>query len=152
MKRQYLAGAGLLVIAGTLALAQTQQTLASWTDSEHTTGSFAAGSVSPPTSLACTAGLLTNVTFTWGARAGGLTPSGYTWTVTGAFSDSGSTTTTPTTTTTTSATLDSGPLAIGTATFSLVATVGGWTSTPVTGTVHVLGALGIPLSTSCSVP
>jgi hypothetical protein len=145
MKRRYLAGAGLLVIAGTLALAQTQQTLASWTDSEHTTGSFAAGSVSPPTSLACTAGLLTNVTFTWGAPAGGLTPSGYTWTVTGAFSDSGSTTTT-------SATLHSGLLAIGTATFSLVATVGGWTSTPVTGTVHVLGVLGIPLSTSCSVP
>lgn len=145
MKRQYLAGAGLLVIAGTLALAQTQQTLASWTDSEHTTGSFAAGSVSPPTSLACTAGLLTNVTFTWGAPAGGLAPSGYTWTVTGAFSDSGSTTTT-------SATLHSGILAIGTATFSLVATVGGWTSTPVTGTVHVLGAPGIPLSTSCSVP
>jgi hypothetical protein len=143
MKRQYLAGAGLLVIAGTLALTQNQQTLASWTDSEHTTGSFAAGSVSPPTSLACTAGLLTNVTFTWGAPAGGLTPSGYTWTVTGAFSDNGSTTTT-------SATLHSG-LAIGKANFSLVAAVGGWTSTPVTGTVHVLGVL-IPLTTSCSVP
>ena len=145
MKRQYLAGAGLLVIAGTLALAQTQQTLASWTDSEHTTGSFAAGSVSPPTSLACTAGLLTNVTFTWGAPAGGLTPSGYTWTVTGAFSDGDSTPNTY-------ATLHSGVLTIGTATFSLVATAGGWTSTPVTGTVHVTGALGIPLYTSCHVP
>ena len=146
MKRQYLAGAGLLVIAGTLALAQTQQTLASWTDSEHTTGSFAAGSLSPPTSLHCTAGLLTNVKFTWGAPAGGLTPSGYTWTVTGDFSDNGSTTTT-------SATLHSNHLlTIGTATFSLVATVGGWTSTPVTGTVHVTGALGIPLYTNCSVP
>lgn len=146
MKRPYLAGAGLLVIASTLALTQTPQTLASWTDSEHTTGSFTAGSLSPPTSLACTAGILTNVTFTWGAPAGGLTPSGYTWTVTGAFSDGGSTPTT-------SATLHSGLLAIGTATFSLVATVGGWTSeTPVTGTVHVFGALGIPLTTNCHVP
>jgi hypothetical protein len=145
MKRQYLAGAGLLVIASTLALAQDQQTLASWTDSEHTTGSFTAGSLSPPTSLACTDGLLTNVTFTWSAPAGGLTPSGYTWTVTGAFSGSGSTTTT-------SATLWSGLLAIGTATFSLRATSGGWTSnTPVTGTVHVIGVL-VPVSTVCHVP
>jgi predicted ribosomally synthesized peptide with SipW-like signal peptide len=145
MKRRYLAGAGLLVIAGTLVLAQTPQTLASWTDSEHTTGSFTAGSLSPPTNLHCTAGLLTNVTFTWSAPTSGLPPSEYTWTATGVISDDGSTTTT-------SATLQSGPLTLGTAAFSLVATVGGWTSTPVTGTVHVLGALGIPLSTSCSVP
>ena len=142
MKRQYLAGAGLLVIAGTLALTQTQQTLASWTDSEHTTGSFTAGSLSPPTNLHCTAGLLTNVTFTWSAPTSGLPPSGYTWTVTGAFSDNGSTPTT-------SATLHSDALTLGTATFSLVATKGGWTSAPVTGTVSVIHVL-LVLVTSCS--
>lgn len=142
MKRRRLAGASVLALGATLAFAHTPQTLASWTDSEHTTGAFTAGSVSPPTSLACSAGLLTNVRFTWAAPASGLTPSGYIWTT---FSHSESTTET-------SVTLSPGLLTLGTSTFSVVATSGGWTSTPVTGTLSVLGVLGIPVTTDCSVP
>jgi hypothetical protein len=129
--------------AAGLALSPPQLSLASWTDAEYATGSYAAGSVLPPAALQCSAGVLTNVTFTWSTPSG-LTPSSYTWAVTGAFTDGG-------TTTSTSATLHSGVLAIGTATFSVITNVGTWKSTAVTGTVHVIGVL-TPVSTSCSVP
>lgn len=143
MRRRLVIGIATVIVAAGLALAPVRTTLASWTDAEYTTGSYAAGTVLPPASLQCSAGLLTNVTFTWSTPSG-LTPSSYTWTVTGAFSDGG-------TTTSTSATLHSGALAIGTATFSVLANVGTWQSTAVTGTVHVIGVL-VPVSTSCSVP
>lgn len=48
MKRRYLAGSGLLVIAAAvLTISPPQQTLASWTDSEYTRGSFTAGTLAP---------------------------------------------------------------------------------------------------------
>ncbi|QHK22622.1 hypothetical protein [Pseudarthrobacter psychrotolerans] len=148
MKRRYLAGAGLLVMAAALTIAPPRQSLASWTYPQYGSGSFTAGTVAPATSLACTAGVLSPPKFTWTAPTGGLTRGGYAWTVTATTTGgpSGNGTLAPSAT---SVTLPSGILSIGSGTFSLTATgPGGWTSIPVTGTVSAFTGLVY----SCSVP
>jgi hypothetical protein len=119
-------------------------TLAGWTDSEYTRGSLQAGTVSPPTNLRCTAGVLTPPTFTWDLPTGGLTRSGYTWSLSGGFSGGGTLAANAT-----SVTVPGALLTIGSGTFTLTATgPGGWTSTPVTGSLGMLTAVLY----TCSVP
>ncbi|MEW2429646.1 hypothetical protein AB0877_16675 [Micromonospora sp. NPDC047644] len=144
-QRRWLAGAAALVLAGTaVVLAPPQSTLAAWTDTEYGRGSLQAGTVNPPTNLQCTAGVLTPPTFTWTLPVGGLTRSGFTWSLSGGFSGGGTLGASAT-----SVTVPGGLLGLGTGTFSLVANgPGGWTSTPVTGTVGMLTAVLY----SCSVP
>ncbi|MER7167654.1 hypothetical protein ABT336_16495 [Micromonospora sp. NPDC000207] len=143
--RRWIAGSAALVLAGTaVVVAPPQATLATWSDSEHGRGSLQAGTVSPPTNLRCTAGLATPPTFTWDLPVGGLTRSGFTWSLSGGFSGGG--TLGPAVTT---VTIPGGLLTIGSGTFNLSANgPGGWTSTPTTGTVSMLTALLY----SCSVP
>lgn len=143
-RRRWLAGAVALLLAGTVVLAPPQSTLAAWTDTEYATGSLQAGTVSPPTNLQCTAGLATPPTFTWTLPVGGLTRTGFTWSLSGAFTGGGTLGASAT-----SVTVPGGLLGLGTGTFRLVANgPGGWTSTAVTGTVGMLTALLY----SCSVP
>ncbi|MHA7306637.1 hypothetical protein ACX80E_15580 [Arthrobacter sp. TMN-49] len=140
-----------VALAGVAGVLHPQQTLASWSTPQYVSGSLTAGTVATPTALQCSGGLLTNLTFTWTAPVGGLPRSGYTWTVIPNVlgpSGSGSAPSSAT-----SVTVPSNILSIGTGTFSITATgPGGWSSTPVTGTITVIGALGIPASTSCTVP
>ncbi|MCX5117144.1 hypothetical protein OG992_08120 [Micromonospora sp. NBC_00362] len=145
VRRRWLAGATALLLAGTaVVLPPPQSTLAAWTDTEYGRGSLQAGTVNPPTNLQCTAGLLTPPTFTWTLPVGGLTRSGFTWSLSGGFTGGG--TLGPSAT---SITLSGALLSIGSGTFNLVANgPGGWTSTPVTGTVSMLTAVLY----SCSVP
>ncbi|MCG5469260.1 hypothetical protein LADH09A_003168 [Micromonospora sp. LAH09] len=144
-RRRWIASALALVLAGTLVgLPRPPSTLASWTDSEYGTGSLQAGTVNPPTNLGCSAGLLTPPTFTWTLPVGGLTRSGFTWSLTGGFSGGG--TLGPTATT---VTIPGALLGIGSGTFRLSANgPGGWTSTQVTGSVGMLTAVLY----FCSVP
>lgn len=70
MKRRWLVVVGLLIVAGSLAIAPVKQTVASWTDSEYATGSFVATVIQPPVMTGCSLspGLLgTNpvITVTW---------------------------------------------------------------------------------------
>lgn len=134
------------MLAGTVtALPAPQSTLAAWTASEYGRGSLQAGTVNPPTNLQCTAGVLTPPTFTWTLpAAGGLTRSGFTWSLSGGFTGGGTLGASAT-----SVTVPGGLLGIGSGTFRLVANgPGGWTSTPVTGTLGMLTAILY----SCSVP
>ncbi|MGW5559413.1 hypothetical protein ACWER9_19595 [Micromonospora sp. NPDC003944] len=143
-RRRWLASAAALLLAGAVVLAPPQSTLAAWTDTEYGTGSLQAGTVSPPTNLQCTAGLSTPPTFTWTLPVGGLTRSGFTWSLSGGFTGGGTLGASAT-----SVTVPGGLLGIGTGTFRLVANgPGGWTSTAVTGTVGMVTALLY----SCSVP
>ncbi|MEU1752809.1 hypothetical protein ABZ436_09170 [Micromonospora matsumotoense] len=144
VRRRWIAGAVALSLWGTLVLpAPPRLTLAAWTTTEYARGSLTAGTVSPPTNLRCTAGALTPPTFTWDPPVGGLTRSGFAWSLTG-FSGSG--TLGPTAT---SVTIPGALLAIGSGTFSLSASgPGGWTSTQVTGSVGMLTAVLY----FCSVP
>lgn len=150
MKRPYLVIIAL-ALAGVAGMPHPQPTLASWTTPQYASGSLTAGTVAAPTVLHCSGGLLTNLTFRWTAPVGGLSRSGYTWTVTpNGLGPSGSGSAPSSAT---SVTVPSNILAIGTGTFSITATgPGGWNSTPVTGSVTVIGALGVPVSTSCTVP
>ncbi|MEU8128849.1 hypothetical protein AB0B68_16665 [Micromonospora sp. NPDC049049] len=145
VRRRWLAGAAALLLAGTaVVLAPPQSTLAAWTGAEYGRGSLQAGTVNPPTNLQCTAGVLTPPTFTWTLPVGGLTRSGFTWSLSGGFTGGGTLGASAT-----SVTVPGGLLGIGTGTFNLVANgPGGWTSTPVTGTVGMLTAVLY----SCSVP
>ncbi|SCF21272.1 hypothetical protein [Micromonospora chokoriensis] len=145
VRRRRLAGAVALLLAGpVVVLPPAESTMAAWTDTEYGTGSLQAGTVSPPTNLQCTAGLATPPTFTWTLPVGGLTRSGFTWSLSGGFSGGG--TLAPTAT---SVTVPGALLSIGSGTFRLVANgPGGWTSTPVTGTLSMLTGLLY----SCSVP
>lgn len=149
MKRRYVViiALALAVVAG---VPHPQQTLASWTAPQYASGPLTAGTVAAPTALQCSGGLLTNLTFSWTAPVGGLPRSGYAWTVTpNGLGPSGSGSAPSSAT---SVTLPSNILAIGTGAFSITATgPGGWSSTPVTGTVTVIGVV-VPVSTSCTVP
>ncbi|MER6589816.1 hypothetical protein [Micromonospora chalcea] len=117
-----------------MALAPAQSTLAAWNDTEHGSTALAAGMVDPPTDLACTAGQLTPPTFTWNLPAGGLARSGFTWSLSDGFSGGG--TLGPNDT---SIVVPGALLAVGTGTFTLYANgPGGWTSTPVTGSLGML--------------
>ncbi|MDR6905953.1 hypothetical protein J2X63_001639 [Agromyces sp. 3263] len=147
-RRQRVAAAGVLLVAASVALCTTTaQTDAAWSDTEVGTGSFAAGSVTPVTTMTCTAGLLQPVTYNWTAPAGGLTRTGYRWTVTGALSGSG--TLAPAAT---SVTLSTGLLGLGSGTFSLYAVgPGGWESTAKTGTLS-FATVVLDVLSSCSVP
>ena len=143
-------GAAVLALAGVLcagAMAPSS-TEAAWTDQEVGRGSLAAGTVMPVTNFRCTAsGLLQPVTFSWDAPAlGGLTRSGYRWTLSGGLSGTGVLAAGAT-----SVTIGGGLLTVGTGTLSLVGLgPGGWQSTPATGTVTVTSVLGIGLLSSCS--
>ena len=127
-------GMGLLLVAIGLNVVPTD---ASWRDSERAGARLSAGVVAPPTALTCTGSLLAGrVTFNWTAPAGGVARTGYSWSVTGAATGSGTLAATAVTTTQT-LTL----LTLGTATFTLRATgPGGWTSNPVS--VNFLSVTG----------
>ena len=133
-----------VVCAGALAPVETD---AAWVDAEVGTSSgLAAGTVSPVVTMSCApgVGILAPVTFSWSAPGGGLSRTGYRWTVTGALSGSSTLAANAT-----SVSLGSGLLGIGTGTFSLYAVgPGGWESTPKTGTLSFLTGL----LSSCSVP
>jgi hypothetical protein len=150
MRRQRTVALSLAAVltAGMFGVTTAASTEASWTTSETGTGSFTAGTVNPPRTLSCSQPLLSSPTFNWVAPiAGGLTVSGYQWSLISGVSTvvaSGSTalpTATPS---------PGGLLTTGTYKFSVVSTgPGGWTSVPgPTGTYNI--ALG--LVTSCSVP
>ncbi|MEU5551957.1 hypothetical protein ABZ738_19495 [Micromonospora sp. NPDC047793] len=143
--RRWLAGTAALVLAFTVGvLAPPRSTMAAWTGTEYGQGTLQAGTVSPPTNLQCSAGTLTPPTFTWTLPVGGLTRSGFTWSLSGSFTGGG--TLGPTAT---SVTVPGGLLSIGTGTFRLVANgPGGWTSTQVTGSLGMLTAVLY----TCSVP
>ncbi|QOC92152.1 hypothetical protein [Micromonospora craniellae] len=142
--RRWIAGTAALALTFAVAvLAPPQSTLAAWTDTEYGRGSLQARTVSPPRNLQCSAGVLTPPTFTWTLPASGLTRSGFTWSLSGGFTDGG------TLGPATSVTVPGALLGIGSGTFRLVANgPGGWTSTPVTGTLGMLTAVLY----TCSVP
>ena len=133
-----------LVLLSAAAMGPPHTTLASWTDAEYTNAPLAAGTVSPPTALHCSAGVLTPPTFSWTAPVGGLSRTKYHYTLVGTFNDSQDLTANAT-----SVTIAAGLLTVGSATFTLWA-VGpaGWTSAVVTGTASQLTALLY----GCSVP
>jgi len=136
-----------LLLGGCVVVGGASATDAAWTRTTVAGGTIAAGSVSPPTNLTCTAGLLVPVTFRWNAPVGGLTRTGYRWTMTGGLTGSGTLAAGAT-----SVQLQGTLIAIGTGTFSLYAVgPGGWESAPVTGTATTLN-LVLGLTTSCSVP
>lgn len=146
MSRRHLIGLAVLVTAVAITAAPPRQTLASWSDAEHATAALTAGTVEAPTALHCTAGLLSDVTFTWTAPVGGAPRTGYTWVLTGLAFGSGTLAANAT-----SVTLPAGILnVIATSTFTLYANgTGTWTSSSLTGYVTITGALGIPVATSC---
>lgn len=122
-------------------------TEAAWVDPERATGTFTAGTVSPVTSMSCTSGLLQPVTFTWTAPVGGVTRTGYRWTVTGGITGSGTLAANAT-----SVVLTTGVLGLGSGTFSLYAVgPGGWESTAKTGTLGFVTVV-VNVVSSCSVP
>lgn len=131
------------VLAGTATAPSL--TAAAWTDQEVATSSLlTAGTVTPVTVMSCSAGAFQPVTFNWTPPAGGLTRSGYRWTVTGVISGSGVLAASAT-----SVQLNSGLLGLGSGTFSLYAVgPGGWESVPKTGSLSFLTGI----LSSCSVP
>ena len=143
-----LAGAGAVcLVVGAPQLARP--TLASWKNSEFAKMTLTAKTVNPPTALACTTTglILGKAKFSWTEpAAGGMTRTGYTWTLGGASTDSG--TLMPDATT---VTVGVSLLTLGTSTFTLRAkgsTASGWTSTAVTGRVRALTAAAV----DCLVP
>lgn len=129
-----------------LAVATPVSTEAAWTDTEvGRSTSLAAGTVNPVITMTCSAGLLSPITFTWTApAAGGLTRTGYRWTVSGSWTLTGTLSATAT-----SEQFASGLLAVGSGTFSLYAVgPGGWESLVKTGSMSYLTGL----ATGCSVP
>lgn len=134
------------LIAGVSAIGAPTPTVAAWGSNEHSTVTLTAGSVSPVDSMMCTAGLLQPVRFTWSPPTGGLTRTGYRWTVTGGLSGSGTLAANSTT-----ITLDSG-LGLGTGTFALFAQgSGGWESPAATGSLSLIRVV-LNLNSTCSVP
>lgn len=136
-------------LAGALCLATAPPatTEAAWADAEVASGALTAGTVTPVTQMTCTAGVLQPVTFTWTAPAGGLTRTGYRWTVTGGLSGSGTLAASAT-----SVSLTRGLLGLGSGTFSLYAVgPGGWESVAKTGTLGFVTVV-LDVVSSCSVP
>lgn len=135
-------------VAASVALIGTAQpTEAAWNDGERATGTFASGSVAAVTQMTCTAGLLQPVTFNWTAPAGGLTRTGYRWTVTGGLAGSGTLAAGAT-----SLQLTNGLLGIGSGTFSLFAVgPGGWESAAKTGSLSFTTVV-VNVNSTCSVP
>lgn len=91
--------------------------------------------------------ILGQAKFSWTApAAGGMTRTGYNWTLTGAHSDSGTLLASATT-----VTVGVSLVTLGTSTFTLRArgsAASGWLSTPVTGRVRALSSTFV----DCSVP
>lgn len=145
-------GAGSVIVIAAAVLALTAPpapapTLASWTDSEYGTGSLTAGTVSPPTNLHCTAGLLQPARFFWDLPSGGVTRTGFHWTVTGGLSGSGDLGPTVTT-----VELNSGLIGLGSGTFTLYAQgPGQWQSTTVSGSLSLIKII-LDVNSTCSVP
>ena len=132
------------VVIGAVALGTATPSGASWTQTHYHNVTVTTPTVTPVTVMSCTAGALSPVTFNWTAPVGGLTRTGYSYTVTGTITDSGTLAAGAT-----SKQFTSGLLGIGSGTFSLVATTAsGWTSVPKTGTLSFLTAI----LSSCSVP
>jgi hypothetical protein len=135
------------LIAGVSAIGAPTPAVAAWASNEHSTVTFTAGSVSPVGSMTCTAGLLQPVSFTWSPPTGGLTRTGYRWTVTGGLSGSGTLAANSTT-----ITLDSGLVGLGTGTFALFAQgSGGWESPAATGSLALIRVV-LVVNSTCSVP
>ncbi|HEU5224136.1 MAG TPA: hypothetical protein VFU07_10745 [Candidatus Lumbricidophila sp.] len=138
---------------GAVVGSATHRVEAAWLDAETATGSYTAGTVSPVTSMTCTAGLLQPVTFNWTAPVGGLTRTGYRWTVTGGLNGSGTLAANAT-----SLQLSTGLLGLGSGTFSLFAvydTDGAgpvhWESLVKTGSL-TFATVVLDVVSSCSVP
>lgn len=132
----------LCLLARAPGLSQVSE--AAWTDRVHAKGTFTAGTVSPATALQCTVPSLGSVRFTWTAPVGGVTRTGYSWTLTGASNNSGTLAASATT-----VTVSVSLVTLGSSTFRVRATAaGGWTSTAATGTVNAVSALLV----NCSVP
>lgn len=145
---------GALAVLGALcllvaALRLSGPTLASWKNSEYGTGAFTGAAANPPRNLSCTTDgvSLGQVKFSWSApTAVGSTHTGYSWTVTGASSSSG-TVGKAVTTVTVSVSL----LTLGTSTFRVRTTVtagGAWNSTTTSGTIRAVSSVLV----TCSVP
>ncbi|MGC5054433.1 hypothetical protein ACLQ2S_23605 [Micromonospora sp. DT48] len=134
-RRRWLAGVlALSLWIHAMALAPARSTLAAWTDTEFGSAALAAGTVDPPTDLACMAGQLTPPAFTWDLPAGGVARSGFTWFLSDGFSGGGTLGSNDT-----SIVVPGVLLAVDTGTFTLYANgPGGWTSTPVTGSLGML--------------
>ncbi|MCU1533806.1 MAG: hypothetical protein JWR53_287 [Glaciihabitans sp.] len=150
MRRGQRVGLSLaaVLVAGLAGGTTAAWTDASWTKAETGTGSFTAGIVNPPRTLTCSQGLFSSPTFSWVAPvAGGLTVSGYRWSL---ISGTGTVVASGSTTLLTASPSPGGLLTTGTFKFSVVATgPGGWTSVPgPTGTYNITAGL----LTNCSVP
>ncbi len=136
---RWVATVVVIVVLGSVAPSS-----ASWTVTQYHNVTITTPTVSPVTIMSCTAGALSPVTFNWTLPVGGLTRTGFSYTVSGSFSDSGTLAASAT-----SKQFTTGLLGIGTGTFSLVATTAsGWTSVPKTGTLTFVTAI----LSSCSVP
>lgn len=152
MRSARRAGAASLVLAGVLcagALAPGP-TEATWVDAEvGTSASLAAGEVLSATSLDCDGGLLQQATFSWTAPSGGLTRTGYRWTVTVNGNLVGSGTLGPGATQV--APVLNGLLTLGQGTFSLYSVgPGGWESrVPATHPVFVASVLFVGVLATC---
>ncbi|WP_146145340.1 hypothetical protein [Microbacterium timonense] len=141
--------AAVVALAGALCLVATPPaaTEAAWADAENAGGAFTAGTVTPVTQMSCTSGLLQPVTFTWTAPSGGLTRTGYRWTVTGGLTGNGTLAADAT-----SVSLTRGLLGLGSGTFSLYAVgPGGWESVVKTGSLGFVTVV-LDVVSSCSVP
>jgi len=139
-----VAAAALATMALAGLAAPASPTTAAWTDTERaTSATLTAGRVTAVSTMSCTTPL-GGPRFSWTAPTGGLTRTGYRWTVTGGLSGSGTLGANAT-----NVQVSSGLLGIGTGTFSLYAVgPGGWESVAKTGTVSFVTAILF----SCSVP
>lgn len=140
-------------VAAVVAISGIQPTRAAWNDTEYAAATFTAGVLNPVTSLSCGAssGLLaTAVGFTWSqpdTATTGVVPSGYILAWTGT-AGSGSVTVSGA-----NGAIPGGLLSVlGTATITVTATRGSWTSTvsAVTRTVTTISALGVIVSWTCA--
>lgn len=147
-RRASILAASLTCVVAAGAWASPTATDAAWLDREVATSSqLGAGTVSPVTAMTCTAGLLQPVTFSWTAPTGGITRTGYRWTVTGGLSGAGTLAAGAT-----SVQLSTGLLGLGSGTFSLfVVGSGGWESPAKTGSLSFLTVV-LDVVSTCSVP